>query len=84
MIGRMIGGMSLFIGIFGLYKLLLPGYWEYTLQRSGLYAELPFTSIAVNVNDPTVSMAINTAMIVVGLYMIQEAHPLKQGLKQHE
>lgn len=66
----MIGGISLFVGIFGLYKFLLPGYWEYALQRPGLYAALPFTSISVNVSDPNISMVINVAMIVVGLCIL--------------
>lgn len=72
----MIGGISLFVGIFGLYKFLLPGYWEYALQRPGLYAELPFTSISVNVSDPNISMAINVAMIVVGLCLLTK---IKKG-----
>ena len=50
----MIGEISLFVGIFGLYKWLVPGYLE-----TGLYIVLPFISIPVNI-----------AIIVVGLCLL--------------
>ncbi len=50
----MIGGISLFVGIFGLYKWLVPGYFE-----SGLYVVHPFISIPVNI-----------VIIVVGLCLL--------------
>jgi hypothetical protein len=50
----MIAGISLFVGISGLYKWLVPGFLE-----SGLYIVPPIISIPVNV-----------AIIVVGLCLL--------------
>ncbi len=51
---KFIGGVCLFVGIFGIYKWLIPEVW-----KSGYWIVPPFISIPVNI-----------AIVVLGLYLL--------------